>query len=221
MLAVGSVAPLLVLTSNVMFELANVFISILVVMTNALVYVSKSTAQTEEHKYQVLKEYDKFEIRKYEPALFTSVKLDTKGYKESSNEGFSVLAGYIFGGNQSSQNIAMTAPVHIEKDSTESRMSFVMPADMSLESLPQPKDASVSLHKSAAGYFAALRFGGFAPEEVIQEKIAELQALLQEEGLRTQGGFRYLGYNAPFEVVGRRNEILVEIAYDEAATLEP
>ena len=51
----------------------------------------------ETYPYVVKKKYDQFEIRSYEATLFTSVKLPTKGYKNSSSKGFSILAGYILG----------------------------------------------------------------------------------------------------------------------------
>jgi hypothetical protein len=54
---------------------------ILAVMVLAQSFVIKSTKQTEQHAYQVVKVYDQFEIRKYESALFSSVKLSSKGYK--------------------------------------------------------------------------------------------------------------------------------------------
>ena len=49
-------------------------------------FVSKSTKQTEGHAYKVIEVHDQFEIRKYEPALFSGVKLTSKGYKESCKE---------------------------------------------------------------------------------------------------------------------------------------
>jgi len=195
-----------------------VVVSIFTAVQIGSLYVSK---KTEQQPYSLVRKQQKFEIRYYPEAIMATVVSDGNAYRQDANNNFRRLANFIFGGNTEARQIAMTAPVHMESSDKGSVMSFVMPADMSLESLPKPKDASVSLHKAPAGYFAALRFGGFAPEEVIREKIDELQALLQQEGLRTLGGFRYLGYNAPFEVVGRRNEILVEIAYDEAAGLEP
>jgi hypothetical protein len=35
----------------------------------------------------------------------------TKKFKEASSQGFSILAGYIFGGNKENEKIAMTSPV--------------------------------------------------------------------------------------------------------------
>ena len=65
----------------------------------------------ESYSYQVVKKYKDFEIRNYEASLFTTVKLSSKGYKDTSRKGFSILAGYIFGDNDKNKKIAMTSPV--------------------------------------------------------------------------------------------------------------
>ena len=88
--------------------------SILALIGIGQIFISRSTQQTEQHLYKVIKKFDKFEIRKYDPALFSSVKLNKKGYKESASEGFGILAGYIFGDNATNEKIAMTSPVVME-----------------------------------------------------------------------------------------------------------
>ncbi|MDA7724719.1 heme-binding protein, partial [Flavobacteriaceae bacterium] len=69
-------------------------------------FALKSQKNIETYPYDVTKTYDNFEIRTYESTLFTSVKLSTKNYKESSSKGFSILAGYIFGDNDRNEKIA-------------------------------------------------------------------------------------------------------------------
>ena len=59
----------------------------------------------ETYPYEVNKKYDAFEIRDYEASLFTSVQLSGNAYKDESSKGFSILAGYIFGGNEKNQKI--------------------------------------------------------------------------------------------------------------------
>ncbi len=51
-----------------------------------------------------------FEVRDY-PALIVAEVTVTGEQKEAANKGFRLLAGYIFGGNESRKGIAMTAPV--------------------------------------------------------------------------------------------------------------
>jgi hypothetical protein len=82
-------------------------IILFIIVILAQVYSTMSTTRTEQHKYEVLKSYAQFEIRKYEPALFSSIMLGKNSYREISSKGFSVLAGYIFGGNSKKQSIAI------------------------------------------------------------------------------------------------------------------
>ena len=64
----------------------------------------------ETPKYEVVSEYDGFEIRHYSEMIIatTSVRSD---YKGSTSSGFRRIANYIFGGNDKEMKIAMTAPV--------------------------------------------------------------------------------------------------------------
>ena len=64
----------------------------------------------EEPSYQVILQQENKEIRRYDPNIVA--KTNIKGeYKEAQNEGFKILAGYIFGKNKKNVDIAMTAPV--------------------------------------------------------------------------------------------------------------
>jgi hypothetical protein len=171
--------------------------------------------KVERQQYRLVKSVDDIDIRFYPRAVMATVTSAGNSYMGNSNNHFRTLAGYIFGGNKSSQKIAMTAPVHMERHSTETRMSFVMPSQYDMDKLPVPDDNSVDLHYSQEGYYAVLKFGGFANEQKIDNKIAELKTELATLGYKTLGAYSYLGYNAPWDVVGRENEIIVQIEYSE------
>jgi hypothetical protein len=185
-------------------------ILILAIMIITQSFVTKNSKQTEKHVYEVLKIYNQFEIRKYEPALFSGVKLASKGYKESSSSGFRTLAGYIFGGNNKNEKIAMTSPVVMELgDST--KMLFKVPEGYTMEQLPQPTDSKIVFEKQQEKIMAAIRFDGWASDEKIQHYTAILKEELAKEKLEHSNKFSFLGYNPPFEVINRRNEIAVEL----------
>lgn len=173
-------------------------------------FAIRSVSSVEKHKYNILKKYDDFEIRQYESALFSSVILPASTYEETSNRGFRVLAGYIFGGNETGEKIAMTSPVSMEiGDST--KMSFMVPSDYSETDLPKPNNGTIFFEKKEGSTMAAIRFGGWADDKTIEEFKLKLASLLMKEGLEHNGKFIYLGYNPPYVVIGRRNEIVVEI----------
>jgi hypothetical protein len=167
--------------------------------------------KTEEQPYTVVLKDKAFEIRLYPEATMATIYADVHKYQDLSGPGFRKLAGYIFGGNESKQQIAMTAPVHMDINDKVSSMSFVMPAGYTEDNLPKPSDAKVVIHKSAAEYAAAIRFGGYASDQDIKAYSQKLSDLLKEKGITTIGNFRFLGYDPPYKFLGRRNEIIVSI----------
>ena len=191
-------------------QIVIIIISILLFIAIAQIYLSRSTRQTEQHSYKVIKKFDKFEIRKYDAALFSSVKLNKKGYKQSSSEGFRILAGYIFGDNEANEKIAMTSPVVMELGDT-SKMMFMVPKNYNLKNLPNPKNSKIVFEKEEEKIIAAIRFDGWADDEKIEKYRSILLNELVKEKLNYINKFSFLGYNPPYEVMNRRNEVVVEL----------
>ncbi|MCC6411309.1 MAG: heme-binding protein, partial [Saprospiraceae bacterium] len=151
-------------------------------------------------------------------ATMASIVSSAKSHKELGNSGFRQLAGYIFGGNDTGQKIAMTTPVHMDINDTLSSMSFVMPAEYNPDNLPRPKDASIKITTVPEEHVAVLSFGGFASDEMIKNNAEKLESLLKNNGISHDGNFRYLGYNPPYQLFGRKNEIIVRVRWAEKAT---
>lgn len=183
-------------------------LALIVVVTQA--FVMKSVSNTEQHKYAVIKTYDQFEVRRYDKALFSSVNLNEKSYDQVSGKGFRVLAGYIFGNNESNQKIAMTSPVAMEIGDS-SKMSFMVPEGYSMDNLPKPTDKKIYFEEKGEKIMAAIQFGGWASDEKIEEYKKKLMAELEKEQIQHTGKFSYLGYNPPYEILNRRNEVVVEL----------
>lgn len=168
----------------------------------------QSENRTEIQKYEVIRSDNDFEIRYYPSAILASVEMGGT-YEQSRNSSFSVLAGYIFGGNERGMQMSMTAPVRMsDKDGT---MSFVMPSHLQLDDLPKPKNNQVVIHSSEPAYVASIRFGGWSNEKKIAEMKQKLVKWLDDNGLKHSGNFEYLGYDAPFRMTNRRNEVVVAI----------
>jgi hypothetical protein len=187
-----------------------ILISIISIMIIAQAFVTKSTKQTEQHAYEVIKTYQQFEVRKYEPAIFSSVKLNAKSYKETSSSGFRVLAGYIFGDNENNEKIAMTSPVTMQLGDS-SKMSFMVPKGYNLEELPTPRNSNIVFEKKEEKILAAIQFDGWANDQKIEYYKSILIEELAKEKLSHNNKFSFLGYNPPYDVIDRRNEIVVEL----------
>lgn len=169
------------------------------------------THQPETQAYSIIRIEKDFEIRFYPARTMASITSSAKSYKELSNVGFQKLAHYIFGGNEGKQNIDMTSPVYMDINDTVSSMSFVMPAQFSIENLPKPDDDQVRLKKIPNQYVAVIQFGGFASDEEILTNRKKLESALNKNAISYYGNFQFLGYNAPYQLWGRRNEIIVQV----------
>ena len=74
----------------------------------AYAYMQRDTTPTQP--YRVVRHFGELELRFYPPAVTATVHKHGE-YRALMNDGFRDLAGYIFGGNDRQEKIAMTAPV--------------------------------------------------------------------------------------------------------------
>ena len=190
---------------KIVLILVGVILSAFVVIQ---LFAFKSSNKIETYPYVVNKKYKAFEIRTYDAALFTTVKLSSNKYKTESSRGFSILAGYIFGKNEKSQKIAMTSPVSMSLEDSMTMM-FMVPKKFNKESLPEPKNSQIEFKQEPKKTVAAIRFGGWANDKKIEKYKQKLIMALNTEGVLYTNKFFFLGYNPPYEVFNRRNEIIV------------
>ena len=183
---------------------------ILILFTLVQLYFINAQRNIERYPYVVKKKYKRFEIRSYETTLFTSVKLSTKGYKNSSSRGFSILAGYIFGNNERNEKIAMTSPVSMSLEDSMTMM-FMVPKKFNKDMLPKPNQSSIEFKEEPAKIMAAISFSGWANDTKIEKYKQHLKAALDAEGIKYSNKFYFFGYNAPYEVFNRKNEVIVEL----------
>lgn len=172
-------------------------------------------SKTKEQPYKVIRVEKNFEIRYYPPATIATVNSNTKSFKELGGFGFRKLANYIFGGNETKKQIAMTSPVQMMINDSIAAMSFVMPEGYNKDNLPMPNDINVNISTTNPEYVAAIRFSGFASDNDIKLKTDALKAAIESARLSYYGSFRFLGYNPPYQLFGRRNEIIVSIYLEE------
>ena len=176
---------------------------------------SLSAAKIENQKYRVVKVEEGFEIRFYPKATFATIQSSGSNYKQVASSGFRKLAGYIFGGNDQNKSIAMTAPVRMEMSDKGSAMSFVMPSKYNESNLPKPNDESIHIHQSTPQYVAVISFGGYANDEKINLHKDKILEILRERNIKVIGDYTFLGYNAPYQMIARTNEIAIPIEWKE------
>ncbi|MEM6927869.1 MAG: heme-binding protein, partial [Myxococcota bacterium] len=93
------------------WTLARWGVGLTVVAIGAVVALRQSTAEAyEAPDYTVETTHEGWEVRVYAPVVEARVTVDG-AFEDAINRGFGVLGGYIFGGNEAQQKIAMTVPV--------------------------------------------------------------------------------------------------------------
>tara|TARA_B100000674_G_scaffold226405_2_gene186068 strand:+ start:5536 stop:6123 length:588 start_codon:yes stop_codon:yes gene_type:complete len=184
--------------------------AVLVIFIIVQIFALRAQYNIETYPYKVLKEYEEFEVRIYEATLFTSVKLTSDKYEESSSKGFRILAGYIFGGNERNEKISMTSPVTISLEDSMTMM-FMVPKKLKKEELPRPNQPEIEFKQVPAKKMAAISFGGWANNEKIEKYKEQLIEYLNAKDINYADRFYFFGYNSPYEVFNRKNEVLVEL----------
>ena len=188
-------------------------------------------SRVEQTDYTVLKKVSDYEVREY-PSHIVAQTTVQGSYDASMSQGFTIVAGYIFGGNIKKESIAMTAPVMVKKEertkfvekiamtapvvsTTEGdsqTISFGMPRSYSLETLPTPTDPRVKIVLIPSKKYAVMKFTWYRSDARIKFMQERLLSALARDGVATRGGLSYAGYNAPWTPPWmNRNEVMVEI----------
>ena len=189
-------------------------------------FAAKSVLAIEKASYTVLEKEDRFEIRRYDPQILAETFVDSD-LEEAGNEGFRRLFAYISGENQTKQSIAMTAPVSQEprsekiamtapvgqeKKGDQWRVTFLMPASYTLDTLPEPNDSRVLLVREPGRRMAAIRYSGTWSKERYLKNKAALEDFIRRRGLTPAGSSVWARYDPPFMPwFLRRNEVLIPV----------
>lgn len=192
---------------------------------------------TEEPRYEVVKQYEAFELRRYAPQLRADTEV-TGEFEAAGNQAFRILAAFIFGANRKQETITMTAPVDmrpaeasekiamtapvtmVPKDGGAQRgtyvFSFVMPAGYTRATLPQPTDPRVIIREVPARLMAARRYSGTWSESRYREQESILVEAVAQARLRNAGPPVFARYNSPFTPwFLRRNEVVQDVRWPD------
>jgi len=169
---------------------------------------------TETVAYDVTRTIGEIEFRRYPELILASV-MDT-----GDDSGFSLLFRYITGNNQARGKLPMTSPVITSKKipmtspvvSDEGSISFVLPAGMRRDDVPDPLDDRVRITTLPPRDVAVVRFSGYAKEEEVRNATRRLLDGLEGAGISTQGQVYLMRYNPPWTPgFLRRNEVAIEV----------
>ena len=198
-----------------------------------LLLANHPVGATEEPEYTVIEKDGRFELRQY-PALLAAETLVTGAdFEDAGDIAFGRLFRYITGNNRAQAEIAMTAPVVQTADRPPAdgekiamtapviqqpgasggyRVAFIVPAEYTRETVPEPLDPAVRIVATPARLVAALTYSGRTSEALHREKEESLRAELAQRNLTAAGEPITAQYDAPF-IPGpfRRNEVLIPV----------
>ena len=182
---------------------------------------------TEEAEYELVRQDGDFELRDYAPQLVAET-LVSGSFSRAGNRAFRPLFNYISGDNTVQAEIAMTAPVSQTASGEDIAMtspvgqrasgddwviSFMMPAQYTMDTIPTPTDPAVKLREIPAHRMAVISYSGRWTEKRYQSHLDEVMGWTDAQNLEVTGAPVFARYNGPFTPwFMRRNEILLPVA---------
>lgn len=193
------------------------------------IFAGPIMSDVETPNYEVISAQAGIEIRQYAPMIIAEVQMD--GEREDAiGNGFRLLADYIFGNNQGLQDIAMTAPVQQQKNIKIAmtapvqqqsigdiwRVSFVMPSEYSMETLPKPVNDRVAIKRVPSKQFIVVTFAGTNSNKNVTVHEEKLMRYVKANNLSVVGAPTYAFYNPPWTLPPmRRNEVMMEMEMEK------
>ncbi|MES2966572.1 MAG: heme-binding protein [Patescibacteria group bacterium] len=186
----------------------------------------------EEPAYTVLEKKDGYEIRKYDSYIQAQTVV-AGTYNEATEQGFRIIADYIFGNNVRTENISMTTPVletpnqpekiamtvpvlESSADTATRTIAFVLPSKYSLATLPTPNNPAVTIAPIPSRTVAVLRYTWYPTEARTETKKQLLMEYLARDNKTITGAIETARYNPPLSMpLTLRNEIIIPIQANE------
>ena len=186
---------------------------------------------SEEAKYSIVLKEGDLELRRYEPQIVAETIVEGD-FDEVGNEAFRRLFGFISGKNRKNEPIPMTAPVSQGKEGEKIPMTapvnqeqrgdqwsitFLMPSQYTMQTLPAPVDERVYLREVTERLMAAITYSGTWSRKRYELHKEKLLDWMRDKQLEQAGEPVYARYNPPFTLwFLRRNEVLIPVRENES-----
>jgi hypothetical protein len=145
------------------------------------------------------------------------------GYERAVAVGFYKLFRYISGENLTGQKIDMTAPVRVTVSpgvgptcgDTFKIAFFIAP---SIKSPPPPSDSTVKIVTTPESTYYVNSFGGWATGATYVDRARSVASALEGAGRKIDDAyFATAGYDSPFRLRNRHNEVWLPAVLDQGA----
>lgn len=181
---------------------------------------------TEQQPYLVERSLGDIEVRCYPRHVVAQTTVEAS-FEDAGSRAFRRLASYIGGQNRTRAGIQMRAPVMQQGDSQKIAMTapvtqsgvdgryvvaFVLPAELTIDTAPEPTNPEVQLREVATRLAAAVSFSGRGNERTFATHRAKLLAILEQAGIEPVGELRYARFDPPYKPgFMRRNEVVQDV----------
>jgi len=172
----------------------------------------------EQPEFETLEANEKYELRRYKTANWTSTTSKAETMEKGKSPGFSKLFKYITGMNEGNNKISMTIPVTMAvkeiDDEMEVTMSFFVPKKFQSET-PAPTGDGVYTETRKEFDAYVRTFGGKAYSKDWKNEFANLKSDLKADGIDENqfdmnSGFYAVSYDSPFKLFFRHNEVWIK-----------
>lgn len=162
------------------------------------------------------KQGEDYETRTYQATKWVSTSLTATEWDAAMSTGFRRLFKYIQGTNQNKAKVEMTAPVscYVEPGAgptCESKftVSFYIPEEHQATP-PEPSDPDVFIEERKEFTAYVRTHGGFSNEQMKRDELLKLLESLKRDGAEfVDQPFYVAGYDSPFKLTNRRNEVWI------------
>ncbi|MFF4876294.1 SOUL family heme-binding protein [Micromonospora sp. NPDC000668] len=184
---------------------------------------------TDRQPYRVVARHPGFELRRYPAHLVAEMQVEAS-FTRAPLEAFRPLAAYLGGANRARHPAGLTTPVMPEATGTEKipmtvpvvqeegerpgayLVQFVMPANSTAATLPEPVDPRVRIREIPAQLAAAMRFSGRWTEQAFGQRATALGRAVTAARLQPTGAIRYARFDSPWKPwFLRRNEVVLPV----------
>jgi len=183
----------------------------------AMITIVKSlVGGLQKPKYEVDQEVEhpgNCEVRVYKPSKWVCTTVKSISHKQATEKAFHMLFNYIQGENDAKIKVEMTAPVLTKVvpgagPNCESSFTtaFFIPEEHEA-SPPVPTNPEIFIEEKPEQAYYVRNFSGYANDEKWITEGLQLTEAIGDETKYETGHFFTAGYDPPFKLIGRSNEV--------------
>nr|GLL18587.1 heme-binding protein 2-like [Ipomoea trifida]GMC48278.1 heme-binding protein 2-like [Ipomoea batatas] len=189
--------------------------------------------EMESPQFTVLHSESDFEVRFYRESVWMTAHTDEISFDKATRDGFHRLFQYIEGANLNFSRISMTVPVLTSivpgagpLHSSAYFVKLYLPEEFQAEPPSPLPELNLRPDSWTSHCIAVRKFSGFARDRNIVKEAEKLALSLSRSPWAnstsaSEYAYSIAQYNSPFKIIGRVNEVWVDVSGSEANGCKP